>query len=120
MYRTFTVEPSEILKGKPEFGTPVQFFVEGGIVGEVSGPVDEGDKVLVFGQYDQTLYGGTWPKDAYHSTHGEWSIFKETETGLTNLFVLGGFERQMADKGFDRVTLDDVRAEVAQPSITQE
>lgn len=120
IYRTFYVEPIETLKGRPAFGTPVAFITEGGVEGKISGPVDKGDRVLVFGQYDQTLYGGIWPEDAYHSTHGEWSIFKETDSVLTNLFVLGGSENQIADKGFDRVTLEDVRAEIARPTSEQQ
>ncbi len=113
IYRTFYVEPIEILKGQPAFGAPVAFMAEGGIKGEISGPVNTGDTVLVFARYEPNAYGGTWLTDAYRSTHGEWSIFKETDSVLTNLFVLGGWENQIADEGFDRVTLEDVRAEVA-------
>lgn len=96
------------------------FMAEGGIEGEVSGPVNTGDTVLVFARYEPNAYGGTWLADAYHSTHGEWSIFKETDSVLTNLFVLGGSENQIADKGFDRVTLEDVRAEIARPTSEQQ
>ncbi len=59
IYRTFYVEPIEILKGQPAFGAPVAFMAEGGIKGEISGPVNTGDTVLVFARYEPNAYGGT-------------------------------------------------------------
>lgn len=130
IYRTFLVEPEEVLLGEPAFGSPIAFMVEGGTEGQISGPVDVGDKVLVFGGYYPAAYaagsyGIEWRKDAYHA-NGEWSIFKETDRGLTNLAVLAGMGDHLLDPAtarsmdaeqldaqrFDYVTLDRVRASV--------
>jgi hypothetical protein len=81
IYRTFYVKLSEVLKGKPKWGTPVAFIVVGGTAGEVSGPVTVGDAVLVFGRdlmSEGGLYGNVvWQKDAYFAQHNEFSIFVE-------------------------------------------
>lgn len=81
IYRTFYVEPIEILKGAPKWGTPVAFMVTGGTEGVVAGPVAVGDRVLVIGRdllAEGGLFGNVfWKEDAYFAQHMEFSVFVE-------------------------------------------
>ena len=68
-YTTFYVEPTELLKGTPEWDTPIAFRVTGRTT-EGDLHLSEGDKVVVFGASDQRYgTGGVYePADAYWLT----------------------------------------------------
>jgi len=86
IYRAFYVEPIRVLKGQPDYGVPVAFMVLGGTEGVVDGPVKKGDCVLVFGTYDQSIYGNVqWNKSAYWARLMEYSIFLERNGKLVNV-----------------------------------
>jgi len=87
IYGTFYVEPIQVLKGEPRFGTPVAFMIPGGTEGVIGGPVAVGDRVIVFGRYMQQLYGDVyWDREAYFPQSMEYSIYVENADGkLTNL-----------------------------------
>jgi hypothetical protein len=86
IYRSFLVQPDRVLKGAPRFGTPVAFMVLGGTDGVVDGPVSVGDRVLVFGYYNQGIFGDvTWKKDAYWATLESYGIFRDEGAELANV-----------------------------------
>lgn len=114
IYRTFYVEPIEILKGEPKWGTPVAFQVTGGTEGVVDGPVAVGDKVLVIGfdyeAHGSSLYGQVyWKKDAYFPMHMEFSIFVEKDGRLQVLATEKNDEANVTD-------LSTLRAAIANAS----
>lgn len=87
VYRCFSVEPIELIKGEPRFGSPISFIVIGGTEGEVSGPVQVGAEVIVFGNYFASLYGpnAVWPEDAYFARLNEFSIYRNSGDEFVNV-----------------------------------
>ncbi len=95
VYATFYVKPTEVLKGVPQWGTPVAFRLEGGIPvdGTTNGLMatlptwedggggvtllSRGDTVVVFGQVAGDRYGGGVydPAGAYWLTMGDSSLW---------------------------------------------
>jgi hypothetical protein len=72
IYRTYYVQPAEILKGTPKWATPVAFMVVGGTGNQTTGPVSVGDTVLVIGTDYPALYGDVyWKDDAYFAQNGD-------------------------------------------------
>lgn len=104
VYRCFSVEPIELIKGEPRFGSPISFIVIGGTEGEVSGPVQVGAEVIVFGNYFASLYGpnAVWPEDAYFARLNEFSVYRKSG----NEFVNVGNANAPA---FGKTSLDAVR-----------
>lgn len=104
IYRVFYVEPKVILKGIPQFGTPVAFMTMGGTEGVVDGPVRVGDEVLVFGYIEEGLFGDVqWKEDAY------WTRL----TSELGIYLRVGSElRSLAEPDnprFGRTTLEEIR-----------
>ena len=87
VYTTFYVEPITVLKGKPSFGTPIAFMSPGGTEGRTDGSVEIGQEVIVFGDYNQALYGDVyWNKEAYFPQTIDYSIFvKKADGTLANV-----------------------------------
>ncbi len=112
IFRTFWVQPTEVLKGKPTAGEPLPFFVRGGTEGEASAPVGIGDTVLVFGREASRnpAQDGYWP-EGYRVNIDEYSIFEPDGDHFTN---------GSTDPLFGITTLDQVRRLVEFPPITQE
>ncbi len=77
LFRTFWVEPTEVLKGSPTDSGPIPFFLVDGVEGVADGPVDVGETVLVFGYESEqnTATDGYWPI-GYKPNVGEYSIYK--------------------------------------------
>lgn len=103
LFRTFYVEPTEVLKGTSAYGTPVPFMVLGGTEGERGGPVNVGDVVLVFGRdrSTDTAKDGHWPK-GYRANVDEFSIYAQDGDVFAN-------EVGQADPKVGKTTLDQVR-----------
>ena len=85
VYTTFYVEPAQILKGTPEWGTPVAFRVTGNTQ-EGDLQLSVGEKIVVFGT-TQARYGpgGVYqPAGAYWLTEEENSAWVEGAGVYTN------------------------------------
>jgi len=94
IFETFYVQPEEVLKGSPRFGTPVAFMLMGGTEGIPSSRVKIGEKVLVFGHYNQGVLGNvSWKSDAYWPWLGELGIYRPNGATLASHdSVSGGME----------------------------
>ncbi len=105
VFRTFWVQPIEVVKGRPTISGPIPFFVHGGTEGEASAPVDVGETVLVFGWVapKNTATDGYWP-EGYLAIVDEYSIYRPEGNQFTN---------GVADPYIGVVTLDEVRQLVA-------
>lgn len=119
IYRTYYVEPTEVLKGTPKWGTPVAFIVEGGTEGETIGPVWVGDTVLVLGAdyADTGVYGKVyWKENAYFSMAGDTTVFVLRDGTLNKAVHLSNDgkvqETVRADRG-GTVELDTMRQAIA-------
>lgn len=78
-YQTVYVQPSEILKGTPKWGTPVAFMVVNGTGGDDPPTLAVGNTVLVIGQdlmSEGGLYGKVhWKSHAYFAQDAYTSIY---------------------------------------------
>lgn len=99
VYTTFLVEPREVMKGKPAWGTPVAFRTLGGVYGDgrvgtadlgVYADLSVGDEIIVMG-VDHPFYGGTYEMPAYWSLVNATSVYRGDEKS--------GFRRLDADPG---------------------
>jgi hypothetical protein len=119
IYRTYYVEPNEVLKGTPKWGTPVAFIIKGGTEGETIGPVSVGDTVLVLGadyaskdKYQKAY----WTKDAYFSLYGDTTVFVQHDDTLVKAIYVseeGKVQEAVdADRG-GTVKLETMRQAIA-------
>jgi hypothetical protein len=117
VYTTFVVEPREILKGTPAWGTPVAFRTLGGFFGDgdkMVGNTGEfanlsvGDEIVVMG-VDHPFYGGVYDRPAYWSLVNATSIYRgNTKAGFLRLNASGG---SMAP--LDLMSLEEARTVAA-------
>lgn len=113
VYTTFLVEPREVLKGTPAWGTPVAFRTLGGFFGDgdrMVGNTGEfanlsvGDEIVVMG-VDHPFYGGVYDRPAYWSLVNATSIYRgNAKAGFRRLNASGG---DMAS--LDLVSLEEAR-----------
>lgn len=90
-YVVFHVEPEQVLKGTPRFGTPVAFALPRGL-----NPPDgwravrEGDQVLVFaGRLDESLVTGKGRSGAYLPWNDYFGLFLKVEDEYVNIMAPG-------------------------------
>ncbi len=109
IFRTFWVQPTEVLKGSPTASGPLPFFVHGGIEGEASAPVDVGETVLVFGREapKNTATDGYWP-EGYQAVADENGIYQPDEDQFVRWGGRGGSHSE-----WEITTLDQLRQLVA-------
>lgn len=114
VYTTFLVEPKEILKGDPAWGTPVAIRTLGGYFGDGAqlmtsmgefADVSVGDEIIVMG-VDHPFYGGVYDRPAYWSLVNATSIYRGNEKA--------GFRRLNAPdestSSLDVVSLQEARS----------
>lgn len=79
-YITCYVEPKEVLKGTPKWGTPVAFIVMGSVEEGTTGPVLVGDSVLVIGEdyVAKRVYDIDPNTHAYFAMNSYTGIYVET------------------------------------------
>jgi hypothetical protein len=83
-YVTFYVHPEENLKGSPRFGSPIAIMIYD-LGGRDTGPLDEGDEVIVMTQYEKQP-PGNWKEDAYFLSEWDLGIYMRVGDEYLNIF----------------------------------
>jgi hypothetical protein len=120
VYTTFYVKPTQLLKGKPKWGSPVAFRMLGIVSPSDTGSpqpllaVGVGQTVVVFGQDDKKRYGGGVydPADAYWLTGGEDSVWGES----AGEFINQGLTKQKDEK---KLSLTSLKSKVSRYTDSQ-
>jgi hypothetical protein len=91
-YIVFYVEPDEVLKGSPSFGTPVAFAllapVGGAAESSVESPLSTGDEVLLFSYHaDENLPTGSGTDGAYFPWNDSYGIFLAVGDQFVNVLA---------------------------------
>ncbi len=104
VYQTFYVQPEEILKGAPQWGTPVAFRAVWWNSPSGGGPLSVGDLVAAFGQVDPERYGGGeyQPADAYWLMSEKNSLWVKQGDDYVNQGIL-------KDEAERTLTLDELK-----------
>jgi hypothetical protein len=84
-YVTFYVEPDQVLKGSPRFGTPIAFALEVGTSGVSYSPVLVRDEVLVYADYRENLLRGNGEEDIYMASESHRSVFMKVGGQFVNI-----------------------------------
>jgi len=95
-YIAFYVEPDEVLKGSPRFGTPVAFAllapVGGAAEPPAESPLSKGDEVLLFSYHgDADLPTGSGARGAYFPWNDSYGIFLPVGDQLVNVLTPSAF-----------------------------
>jgi hypothetical protein len=109
LYTTFYVEPTALLKGTPEWGTPIAFRIQNGVVGG-DADLSVGDRVVAFGASDGRYGpGGVYqPADAYWLTNGNNSVW--IQEGGTGVYRNPGYTKDPAEAS---LSLEELEARIA-------
>lgn len=99
VYQTFYVEPSETLKGRPQWGTPIAFRGVFWNSPTGGGRFAVGDTVVAFGYLDPKLYGGGvyQPAEAYWLISGQNSLWVKEDRNYVTQGTVGNRDEQSLD-----------------------
>ncbi len=87
-YTVFYVEPEEVLKGSPRFGTPVAFALLAPVGGAAESPVAKGDEVLLFSYHgDEDLPTGSGAHGAYFPWNDNYGMFLAVGDQFVNVLA---------------------------------
>ncbi|MFH0915518.1 MAG: hypothetical protein V1912_03610 [bacterium] len=109
LYTTFYVEPTALLKGTSEWGTPIAFRIQNGVVGG-DADLSVGERVVAFGASDGRYGPGAvyQPAGAYWLTNGNNSIW--IQKGGIGVYRNQGYTK---DPGEASLSLEELEARIA-------
>jgi hypothetical protein len=109
LYTTFYVEPTAVLKGTPEWGTPIAFRIQNAVVGS-DADLAVGDRVVAFGASDGRYGPGAvyQPAGAYWLTNDNNSIW--IQEGRTGVYRNQGYTKDPAEAS---LSLEEFEARIA-------